>query len=317
MYNLPPKLNNYFYITFFLLTSLTFFTPSKALFLGIFFSIILGNPMPKKSANLSKNLLKLSVIGLGFGVDFFKIIEIGKSSLILTFVTICITILIGIGIGQLLKIEKETSLLISFGTSICGGSAIAALSPSINAKNSSVAVSLTTVFVLNAIALFIFPTIGHYFHLSQEEFGLFSALAIHDTSSVVGAASIYGTVALSVATIVKLSRALWIAPFSFGLGLIFGKQSKVSFPYFILGFIAASLINTTLSPLNMLMANTFSMLYAIAKQLLVMSLFLIGSGLTKETLKETGIKPLIFAVILWIFVSTLSFWLIKLHIIFT
>ncbi len=288
-----------------------FFTPGLSLLLGIIFSLTLGNPFQKESAKLSKNLLKLSVIGLGFGVDFFKVIEVGKHSILFTFVTITATIIIGLLLNKIFRLDRETSLLITFGTSICGGSAIAALAPSIQAKNSSVAISLSTVFLLNAVALFIFPSLGHILNMNQQEFGIFSALAIHDTSSVVGAASVYGTIALSIAVTVKLARALWIAPFSFGLGSIFGNKNKMTFPLFILGFIAASFINSLFSTKYPLANATFQFLYNLSKHLLVMTLFLIGAGITKNTLKETGVKPLFFGITIWFIVSLMSFATIK------
>ncbi|MGA1845765.1 YeiH family protein [Deferribacter abyssi] len=287
------------FITCFFLTAIPVFSSAYALILGLTLSLIFGNPFPKQTAQYSKQLLKLSVIGLGFGVNFYEVIKTGKNSIILTFLTITTTILIGYFLGKILNVEKKTSILISFGTAICGGSAIAAMAPTIDADNKSIAVSLATVFTLNAIALLIFPPIGHFLNLNEQQFGLFSALAIHDTSSVVGAAATYGSVALAIATTVKLTRALWIAPFSMAAGFITGKKKKTSFPLFILGFIAAAFINTLFNNLN----TIWHSIAISSKQLLVMTLFLIGTGLSKEVLREVGIKPLIQGITLWIIVS--------------
>ncbi|MGC8769219.1 YeiH family protein [Calditerrivibrio sp.] len=287
------------FIIGFLLCGLPFIESTHALILGVLLSISFGNPFPSLTAKLSKNLLKIAVVGLGFGVNFYKVIEVGKNSILLTFTTILASTLVGLLIGNLLSINKKTSLLISFGTAICGGSAIAAMAPVIEADSEQVAVSLATVFILNAIALLIFPAIGHLLNLSQTQFGLFSALAIHDTSSVVGAASVYGATALSIATTVKLTRALWIAPFAFAVGLFKGKKGKINLPLFILGFIFAAFINSSLPSY----AQIWQYLNFIAKRILVMTLFLIGAGLSRKTLQEVGIRPLIQGVALWFVVS--------------
>ncbi len=284
----------------FLATALPFFTSAYALILGTGLSLLLGNPMPKLTATSSKKLLKLSVIGLGFGVNFLQVIETGKSSIGITFVSISLTILVGTYLGKLFKVAKNTSALIAFGTAICGGSAIAAMAPVIQADDNETAVSLATVFTLNAIALLIFPTIGHILGLNQHQFGLFAALAIHDTSSVVGAAATFGATALAIGTTVKLTRALWIAPISLLAGLRTGNHDKASFPLFILGFIAAAVLNTYLTRLS----PAWNLFADAAKQLLVMTLFLIGAGLTRQVLAEVGIKPMLMGIILWIVVSS-------------
>ena len=282
----------------FFISAFPFIGSSYALLLGMILSITFGNPFPKYTAKMSKNLLKISVVGLGFGVNFYQVVEVGKSSIMLTFITIIITTMIGLFIGKLYTVKKKTSILISFGTAICGGSAIAAMAPAIDADNDSVAISLATVFILNALALIIFPAIGHLLNLSQAQFGLFSALAIHDTSSVVGAASVYGATALSIATTVKLARALWIAPFAFAAGLLNGKKGKPNLPLFILGFILASYIGSSFTSLT----HVWQILNFGAKRILVMTLFLIGAGLSRETLKDVGVKPLLQGVTLWIVV---------------
>ena len=287
------------FIVAFLATALPFFTSAYALILGTGLSLLLGNPLPKLTAESSKQLLKLSVIGLGFGVNFLQVIQTGKSSIGITFISIFLTIIIGTYLGKLFKVAKNTSSLIAFGTAICGGSAIAAMAPVIQADDNETAVSLATVFTLNAVALLIFPTIGHLLGLTQHQFGLFAALAIHDTSSVVGAAATFGATALAIGTTVKLTRALWIAPISLIAGFRSGNTKKTSFPLFILGFIAAAILNTYLTQFNSIW-HVFS---TSSKQLLVMTLFLIGTGLTKQVLAEVGIKPMLMGVILWIIVS--------------
>ncbi|MCK5916495.1 MAG: putative sulfate exporter family transporter [Deltaproteobacteria bacterium] len=287
------------FIVAFLATALPFFTSAYALILGTGLSLLLGNPLPKLTAESSKQLLKLSVIGLGFGVNFLQVIQTGKSSIGITFISIFLTIIIGTYLGKLFKVAKNTSSLIAFGTAICGGSAIAAMAPVIQADDNETAVSLATVFTLNAVALLIFPTIGHLLGLTQHQFGLFAALAIHDTSSVVGAAATFGATALAIGTTVKLTRALWIAPISLIAGFRSGNTKKTSFPLFILGIIAAAILNTYLTQFNSIW-HVFS---TSSKQLLVMTLFLIGTGLTKQVLAEVGIKPMLMGVILWIIVS--------------
>ncbi len=288
------------FILAFLATALPFFTSAYALILGTALSLLLGNPFPGLTAKSSKQLLKLAVIGLGFGVNFLEVVTTGKNSIALTAISITLTILVGISLGKIFRVRKNTSALIAFGTAICGGSAIAAMAPVIQADDNEIAVSLATVFTLNAIALLLFPALGHLLHLDQHQFGMFAALAIHDTSSVVGAAAMYGTAALAVGTTVKLTRALWIAPFSLVAGLRSGNAGKASFPFFILGFIAAAVANTYLPRFG----TSWQWLAMAAKRLLIMTLFLIGTGLTKKVLAEVGIKPLLQGISLWLLVST-------------
>lgn len=287
------------FICFFLLTACPLVSSPLALLAGFSFVILFGNPLPGLTAKTSKNLLKLSVVGLGFGVNFVEVIEVGKSSLLLTVVSVGATLLLGRLIGQLLQVPDNTGALISFGTAICGGSAIAALAPVIKAKDDEIAVSLATVFALNALALIIFPPLGELFGLSQHQFGLWAALAIHDTSSVVGASATFGAVALTVATTAKLTRALWIVPCSFVAGLYHKSDNRVGVPLFIVAFIAAAFINSWLPSMNM----AWNGIYIASKQALVMTLFLIGAGLTRQTLQQVGLKPLIMGFLLWCCVS--------------
>ena len=288
------------FIIAFLATALPFFSSAEALTLGTALSLLLGNPFPALTAKYSKQLLKLSVIGLGFGINFLEVIKTGKSSIGLTFISISLTIFIGISLGKFFKVAKNTASLIAFGTAICGGSAIAAMAPVIEADDNEIAVSLATVFTLNAIALLLFPAIGHALNLNQHQFGMFSALAIHDTSSVVGAAATYGATALAIGTTVKLTRALWIAPISLLSGFRTGNVKKASFPFFILGFIAAAVLNTYFTQFH----HVWHWFSFSAKQLLIMTLFLIGTGLTKKVLAEVGMRPMLQGVILWAIVST-------------
>lgn len=273
--------------------------PGVALVFGAVFAIILGNPYAEFSQSASKWLLKAAVIGLGFAVDFNQVIEVGRSSIVLTIVSI--TAIIGLGeiLTQVFKLSRNTGVLISFGTAICGGSAIAAMAPVIKAKDHEVAVALGVVFLLNGVGLLLFPTIGHYLNLSQEQFGLWAALAIHDTSSVVGASATYGAVALSIATTVKLTRAMWIIPYTTMAGVFWRSEEKASIPLFIVGFLAAALINTYLPDYS----SIWSTLNSVAKQVLVVTLFLIGSGLSLSVLRQAGVKPFIMATVLWIIVS--------------
>lgn len=270
-----------------------------ALAAGIAFSLILSNPFPKLTGKWSKILLQLSIIGLGFGIGISQVISEGKHSIIYTIIGIFFTIAIGNLIGKLLKVNSNTSQLISFGTAICGGSAIAAMAPVLKAKDEETAVSLATIFALNSIALLLFPFVGHVLHLSQQSFGTWAALAIHDTSSVVGATASYGGIALVTGTTVKLTRALWITPVVLGYSYFRKANQKTKLPLFIIGFFAAALIRTLLPSLHVVWDTVaFG-----SRRLLVMTLFLIGSGLTKEVLKKVGFKPMAQGIALWLIVS--------------
>ncbi len=275
---------------------------SYALLLGIVVSLTLGNPWPKQTAKVSKKLLQLAVVGLGFGLSLGEVWTTGRESIVYTFVGICFTLTVGMLLGRLLKVDGQTSALVSFGTAICGGSAIAAMAPVLKAKDAEIAVSLATVFTLNAVALLLFPLIGHQLHLSQTIFGTWAGMAIHDTSSVVGAASVYGAKALAVGTTVKLSRALWITPFVLITAWRNKATGKNAFPWFILGFIIAAAIST-LVPQG---APVWHAVARVARQALVVTLFLIGAGLSRELLRKVGIRPLLQGVLLWLIVASLT-----------
>ena len=294
------------FVGLFLLTALPLVTSPVALVAGFTFSLLFGNPLPDQTARASSFLLKLSVVGLGFGVNFIEVIEVGKSSLVLTLISITATIVLGEVIGRLLQVPANTRTLLSFGTAICGGSAIAALAPVIKAKDDEIAVSLATVFTLNAVALIIFPPLGQLFELDQHQFGLWAALAIHDTSSVVGASAVFGAVALSVGTTAKLTRALWIAPYTLVASFFWKSEERASFPLFIVGFIAAAFVNSWLPAFDQLWDG----LYVVAKQVLVMTLFLIGSGLTRKVLRQVGVRPLLLGIVLWVIVAVVTLLLI-------
>ncbi|HEY5462206.1 MAG TPA: putative sulfate exporter family transporter [Hanamia sp.] len=275
-------------------------TPPVALLIGFAIAQFSGHPFLHLNHKATSFLLKVSVVGLGFGMNVQNALQAGKEGLLFTVASICGTLVFGLLLGKLLKIEKKTSHLISTGTAICGGSAIAAISPLIKADEKQISVALGTVFILNSVALFLFPFIGHQLHLTQMQFGLWSAIAIHDTSSVVGAANKYGAQALQIATTVKLARALWIIPVSVLTAIFFktGKQ-KIKIPYFIGLFILGMILNTYLPFIHLLSVKIVDL----AKIGLTVTLFLIGAGLSASVLKSVGIKPMLQGVILWAAIS--------------
>jgi len=273
-----------------------------ALVAGIMFGVMVGNPWGARASTWSRRLLQASVVGLGFGMNLPDILKTGKDAFLYTAISISFTMIAGYLLGRIFKIPQRTSTLISFGTAICGGSAIAAMAPVIKAEPEETGVALATVFTLNSIALLLFPPLGHLMGMGQEQFGLWSALAIHDTSSVVGATAAYGGLALAIGTTVKLTRALWIMPAALLAAWCTKSEGKVKIPLFIIGFVAAAAISTMLPQFG----EVWLPLNRIAKQSLVVTLFLIGSGLTREVLGRTGIKPLAQSVILWIIVSVTS-----------
>ena len=277
-------------------------TPPVALFLGLAFALLCGQAYPKFNKKVSKKLLQYSVVGLGFGMNLQASLASGKEGMLFTIVSVVGTMLIGTFIGwKILKVNRDTSYLISSGTAICGGSAIAAIGPVIKAKDSDMSVALATIFVLNAIALFIFPVFGHWLGMTEQEFGTWAAIAIHDTSSVVGAGAAYGEEALQVATTIKLTRALWIIPLALVTSFIFkGKDRKISIPWFILWFIVAMLINTYALDNVPEVGKAIS---GLARKGLIITMFFIGASLSTDVLKAVGIKPLVQGVLLWIVIS--------------
>ena len=280
-------------------------SPPIALLMGLIIAQFIGHPYLHLNHKATHILLQVSVVGLGFGMNVTSALKAGKEGILFTIVSIIGTLVIGFFMGKFLKIEKKTSYLISAGTAICGGSAIAAISPVIKAEEKQISVALGTIFILNSVALFLFPFIGHQLNLSQSQFGMWCAIAIHDTSSVVGAASKYGPQALEIATTVKLARALWIIPVALLSTFIFkNKDSKIKIPYFIGLFVLAMIANTYIpfvQQYNHYLTN-------IAKAGLTLTLFLIGCGLNRKTISSVGFKPLIQGVILWVIIATAALW---------
>ena len=277
-------------------------TPPVALFLGLTFALICGQAYPKFNKKVSKKLLQYSVVGLGFGMNLHASLVSGKEGMIFTIISVIGTMIVGMFIGRkILKVNRETSYLISSGTAICGGSAIAAVGPVIKAKDSDMSVALATIFVLNAIALFAFPILGQWLELSQQDFGTWAAIAIHDTSSVVGAGAAYGEEALQVATTIKLTRALWIIPLALATSVIFKSGGKkISIPWFILWFIVAILLNTYVLDSVPEVGKAIS---GLARKGLVITMFFIGASLSTDVLKAVGVKPLLQGVLLWLVIS--------------
>lgn len=282
-------------------------SPPLALLLGLVFANTIGHPFLKLNGKATKILLQVSVVGLGFGMNVHSAVDAGKEGLMFTIASIFGTLLLGYILGKAFRIDRKTSHLIASGTAICGGSAIAAIAPVINANEKQISVALGVVFILNSVALFLFPAVGHYLQLSETQFGLWAAIAIHDTSSVVGAASKYGPHALEVATTVKLARALWIIPVSIGTAAAFKNGSgKIKIPWFIGLFILAMILNTYMPGIHIIAPTVV----AIAKAGLTLTLFLIGAGLSFSVLKSVGVKPLLQAVILWVFIASAALWAI-------
>ncbi|WP_370577350.1 YeiH family protein [Mucilaginibacter sp. SP1R1] len=262
-----------------------FVSPAIALLLGLVIAQFTGHPYLHLNHKATNLLLQVSVVGLGFGMNVHSALQAGKEGILFTIASITGTLVFGYLIGKWFRIEKKTAFLISSGTAICGGSAIAAISPVIKAEEKQMSVALGCVFILNSIALFVFPLIGHQLNMSQTQFGLWCAIAIHDTSSVVGAASKYGTHALEVATTVKLARALWIIPVAFMASFLFKNNSrKISVPYFIGLFILAMIANTYIPAVSVISPYFIK----IAKAGLTLTLFLIGAGLSRTVLLSVG-----------------------------
>jgi uncharacterized integral membrane protein (TIGR00698 family) len=292
------------------LTLTPWISSGEALILGILIALAFGNPYVTQVKGLTHTFLGLAVIGLGAGMNLEVVGRVGLHGVGYTVLGIGTAFIVGTLLGKVLKIERDTSLLITVGTAICGGSAIAAVAPTIRAKHHEVSVALGTVFMLNAVALFLFPWVGHQLDLSQTQFGLWSALAIHDTSSVVGATLQYGAQALEIGTTVKLARALWIVPVAMLIGFLRSREKKTEVqaatkakrPWFILGFIIAAALVTWVPTLQ----AAGHQVESLAKHLMVLTLFLIGSNLTRATIQSVGIKPFVQGIALWIFMASSS-----------
>ena len=278
-----------------------FVSPPIALVLGLIVANLFGHPFLEINHKATNYLLQFSVVGLGFGMNVHSAVSAGKEGFLFTIISIVSTLILGAFLGKWFKTDKETSHLISCGTAICGGSAIAAIAPVIKSNEKQTSVALGVIFILNSVALFLFPAVGDWLDLSQKEFGLWCAIAIHDTSSVVGAASKYGPEALQIATTVKLARALWIIPVALITAFIFkNKSGKIKIPYFIGLFILAMIANTYLPQMKSIGPHFVS----VAKIGLTVTLFLIGAGLNRTVLKSVGLKPLAQGILLWGFIAT-------------
>jgi uncharacterized integral membrane protein (TIGR00698 family) len=281
-------------------------SPPIALTLGLLYGLSFVHPYQADSRSLSRFLLQASVVGLGFGMNLHEVLRVGRSGFLYTAAGISFALIVGLLLGRLLLVNKTASILISTGTAICGGSAIAAVAPIIEASDEEMAISLGTIFILNSIALLIFPPLGWLLHLTQTQFGLWAALAIHDTSSVVGAAARYGPVALVVGTTVKLTRALWIVPVALGAAMLRRSKSRIQWPWFILFFCLAAVANTYLPAFT----NFWHVLGNLGRVGLTATLYLIGTGISRATLRQVGVRPLLQGVILWVLVGVTSLWFI-------
>jgi len=291
------------FVALFLFCLTPWCSPPVALALGLALALTMGAPCPTSRA--TKVLLQLSVVGLGFGMNLGKVVEAGRAGLVFTIATIAGTLLAGWVLGRAMGISRSTAHLISSGTAICGGSAIAAVAPVLGASDEEMSVSLGTVFILNSVALFAFPAIGRALQLSQAEFGVWAAIAIHDTSSVVGAAAAYGAEALQMATTVKLARALWIVPLALATAVMFHrKQAKVAMPWFILFFVVAAMIRTYVPGPG----EVWTLLVRIARSGLTATLFLIGASLSRRSLLAVGLRPMLLGVVLWVVISAAGLW---------
>lgn len=277
-------------------------TPPVALFLGLAFALLCGQAYPAFNKKVSKKLLQYSVVGLGFGMNLHASLASGGEGMSFTIISVAGTMIVGMLIGvKMLHLNRDTAYLVSSGTAICGGSAIAAVGPVIKARESDMSVALATIFVLNAVALFVFPVLGQWLGMSQQEFGMWAAIAIHDTSSVVGAGATYGEEALQVATTIKLTRALWIIPLALATSFIFKREGRrISIPWFILWFVVAIMLNTYLfAPVPMI----GQVISSLARKGLIITMFFIGASLSVDVLKSVGLKPLLQGILLWIVIS--------------
>lgn len=295
-----PTLQQIIFAVLLLVCMTSFISPLIALLLGLILANLSGHPFIHLNHKATNILLQISVVGLGFGMNITTTLSAGKEGFLFTVASILSTLILGTFLGRWFNVEKKTSHLISCGTAICGGSAIAAIAPVIQSDEKQTSVALGVIFILNSVALFLFPAVGHALDLSQKEFGLWCAIAIHDTSSVIGAANKYGAQALQIATTVKLARALWIIPVALITSVIFkNKSSKIKIPYFIGLFILAMIMNTYIPQTAIIAPH----LVSIAKIGLTVTLFLIGAGLNLNALKSVGFKPLLQGISLWIFIA--------------
>ena len=301
-----PTLAKVLFVFGVLLSFSGFLSPPLALTLGLLFGLSFRHPYLAESRGITRILLQSSVVALGFGMNLHEVVKAGRSGFVYTALGICFAILVGLALGKLLQVRGNSSFLITTGTAICGGSAIAAIGPILQADEEEMAVSLGTIFILNSVALLIFPPIGSALRLSQTQFGLWAALAIHDTSSVVGAATKYGVQALIIGTTVKLARALWIVPLALVTAAMKHHRSRIQIPWFIAFFVLAAVANTYVASLS----HVTPWLFRLGRLGLTATLFLIGAGISRSTLKEVGWRPLLQGVMLWIAVGMTSLYFI-------
>jgi uncharacterized integral membrane protein (TIGR00698 family) len=292
-------------------------SPPTALVAGILFALLIGHPFAHWNHHVTKWLLQISVVLLGFGMNLPVVLRLGLNGSLFAATTIGATLLLGWWVGRRLALDRKTTTLISVGTAICGGSAIAAVSTVIAASEAEIAVSIGTVFLLNAIALYVFPLAGHLLHLSQAQFGLWAGVAIHDISSVVGAGLSYGQDALQTATAVKLSRTLWIVPLTLAIAFGLGrrkpadagaegsrrpKKFKIAVPWFIGFFLLASLLRSYVPAVSVWSPE----LSGIARRGMILVLFLIGTSLSLRALRVVGWRTMVAGLTLWLFISVAS-----------
>ena len=296
-----------------------FVSAAVALVAGILIALAWGNPFQALTRKWTHTLLAMSVVGLGAGMDLRAVAKAGLQGLGYTVVSISASMALGLWLSRRFRLHRDTGLLVTVGTAICGGSAIAAVAPVIHAEEHDTSVSLATIFLLNAVALFLFPPVGHALGLTQHQFGLWAALAIHDTSSVVGAGLAYGPQALAEATTVKLARALWIVPISFAVGLLWHRsrhhhpvvKAKGKKPWFILGFVLAAALATYVPALH----APGHAVSQVAQRSLVLTLFFIGANLTRDAIRKVGPRPFLMGVTLWLLVAGISLAAIRGHLI--
>ncbi len=285
-------------------------SPPVALFVGLIFALCFGAPCQKFNKKLSKQLLQASVVGLGFGMNLVQSLKSGAEGMLFTIISVALVMIVGVWLGRRMRIEQKTSYLISSGTAICGGSAIAAVGGVLKANENQMAVSLGVVFILNAIALFVFPPIGRMLGMSDGQFGTWAAIAIHDTSSVVGAGQAYSATACEIATLVKCTRALWIIPLAFFTAYLYRNdasatgKTKIAVPWFIVLFVVAMVVNTyTPESLTSTMQPIYQGIAMLAKRMMTVVLFAIGAGLSLKVVRQVGLRPLVLAVVLWIVIG--------------
>lgn len=293
-------------------------SPGLALAAGLMFGLSGAHPLRSESHRLARLLLQASVVLLGFGIHLREVLHAGRAGAGYTAGSIAAAMTLGLVLGRLCAVKPRTTFLIAAGTAICGGSAIAALAPVAEASEEEISVAMGSVFLLNAVALLLFPVLGAAMHFSQTQFGLWAALAIHDTSSVVGASARFGPQALAVGTAVKLVRALWIVPLTLLTASLVQRRgravpgragvarARTQWPWFIFLFCGASVLSSSVPGF----AHLFGALNHLGRLGLAATLYLIGTGVSSAMLRRVGARPMVLAVLLWVVVGTVSAWAI-------